>query len=98
MRLIEIKNDTRYRRRSAVLAGTDPDHASGVDRFLRIAIRCRARKIKENSIRIHSYLHRWLDRRTENNFDPRSARVRRHRDILYSRSSDCSLRGGARHE
>ena len=98
MRLIEIKNDSRYWRRSTVLTGADPEHASGVDRFLRVAIRCRAGKIEENSVRIHSYLHRWLDRRTENNFDPRSAGVRRHHDILYSRGSDCSLRGGARHK
>ena len=98
MRLIQVKNDARYWRRSAVLARADPEYARDGDRFLRIAIGYRAGKIEQNSVRIDSGLNGWLDRGTESNFDPRSAGVRRHRDILHSGSSAWSLRGGARHE
>ena len=65
MRLIQVKNNSRDRRRGRVLARAHAEHAIRVHFNFRGFAADRARKIQQDPVRIYRRLNRRLDGRTE---------------------------------
>ncbi len=81
--MIEIENDTRNWRISAVLAGADVAHAIRIKCFLGITGNSGTRKIEQNPVGIFSSFNRWLDRRTKDYFHAHTISVPHDRNPLH---------------